>query len=173
MSRPAVQPLRPAAKIGIVLGGLVVALAAAWATMEIRQRLNADDPSQGMQAFGDLIMGGAVFSVLATIPAGCALYWLRPIARFWNVLINVAIACSLTGPLAVLISGPFRTAAGNWALLGDLRFVTLPVSSLAWATCTLFAPTVRHRWLFLAAALIDGLLFVGVLVVKFILPQGR
>ena len=168
-----IQPLRPAAKVGIVLGGFVAALLAAVATMALRKSLNVADPSQGMQAFGDVIMGGAVFSVLATLPAGCALYWLRPVTRFWNILVNVAIACSVTGPLALLMSGPLRATLGHWTIFGDLRFVTLPVSSLAWATCTLFAPAARQRWLFLGAALIDAALFVGVVLVKFILPAGR
>jgi hypothetical protein len=164
--------LRPSVKAAIVLGGFLVAFGAAWLAMTIRASLNAADPAQGMQAFGDLVLGVAVFSVLATLPAGGGLYWLRPVPRFWHVLVNVAIACSLTGPIAVLMSGPGRAALGNWALWGDLRFITLPVSSLAWATCTLFSPSTRHRWMFLTAALMDGALFVGVIVVKFVLPAG-
>ncbi len=167
------QSLRPAAKIGIVLAGFTVALMIATATMAIRQGLNANDPSQGMQAFGDVVLGVAVFSVLAVGPAGLGLYWLRPVTRFWDLLANVAIACSLTSPVAIIVSGPLRALLGNWALLGDLRFATLPVSSLAWATCTVFAPATRLRWLFLGAALVDAALFVGVVVVKFILPAGR
>lgn len=166
--------LRPAAKVSVVVGGFLAALAAAWAAMEIRQSLNAADPSQGMQAFGDFLLGLAVFGVLATIPAGLALYWLRPVTRFWNILLGLAVACSLTGPLALLLmSGPVRASAGYWAFWGELRFILLPLSSLAWATCTLFAPAVRLRWWFLGVALLDAAIFVGVVFVKFILPAGR
>lgn len=165
--------LHPTAKAGIVAGGFVAALLAAWGAMAIRQSLNGAAPSQGMQAFGDWVVGVTVFSALAIIPSACGLYWLRPVARFWTVLVNVAVACTLTGPFALPISGPLRAGVGNWAMLSDLRFATLPLSSLAWATCTLFAPAARLRWLFLGAALIDAVLFAAVIFVKFILPGAR
>lgn len=164
--------LRPAAKAGIVVGGFAVALGISWLVMTLRQHLNAADPSQGMQSFGDLILGVAVFSVLATVPAGVGLYWLRPVTRFWNVLMAVALSCSLTGLLALVVSGPLRMVLGNWAVLGDIRFALLPVTSLAWATCMLFAPAARLRWLLLGAALLDGGLFAVVIVVKFMLPSA-
>ena len=163
------RALRPAAKTGIVVGGFLTALAAAWATMNLRQTLNAADPVQGMQAFGDLILGVAVFSVLASIPVGLGLYWLRPVTWFWNILLIVAFTCSATGPAALLISWPLRAALGNWALLGDVRFSLLPVTSLAWATCMLFAPVTRLRWMFLGAAVFDGGLFAAVIFAKFTL----
>ena len=107
------RALRPAAKTGIVVGGFLAALAAAWATMNLRQTLNAADPVQGMQAFGDRILGVAVFSVLASIPVGLGLYWLRPVTWFWNILLIVAFTCSATGPAALLISWPLRAALGS------------------------------------------------------------
>lgn len=160
---------RPIAKTGIVAGGFLAALAAACAAMNLRQTLNAADPAQGMQAFGDLILGVAVFSVLASIPAGLGLYWLRPLTRFWNILRVAALAYSATGVMALLISWPLRAALGNWALLGDVRFALLPVTSIAWATCVLFAPATRLRWMFLGAVLLDGSLFAAVIIAKFTL----
>ena len=161
--------LPPVAKTGIVVGGFIAALAAAWGAMNLRQSQNAADPAQGMQAFGDLVLGVAVFSVLATIPSGLGLYWLRPVTRFWEVLVFVALACSASGLLAVFVSGSLRPNLGNWALAGDIRFALLPVTSLAWAVCTLFAPATRMRWMFLGTALFDGGLFAAVIVVRFVL----
>jgi hypothetical protein len=162
---------RPVTKIGLVVAGFSAAVALAWGATHLRQSLNAADPSQGMQAFGDLVLGVAVFSTFATVPGGLALYWLRPVTRFWRVLVAIALVSSATGLVALLLSGPLRSGLGNWALLGDIRFALLPVTSLAWAMCVLFAPAARLRWIFLATAFTDGLLFAGVVLVKFFLPS--
>jgi hypothetical protein len=163
-------PLRPAAKIGIVLGGLTIALIAALVAMGIRAHLNAADPSQGMHAFGDMVLGMVVFTVLALLPIGLALFWLRPVARFWSVLATCATAYALTGPLALAASGPLRQGLGNWALFGDIRIGMMPLSALVLATCMLFAPSPRLRWILLGAALLDGVLFTGVVFFRFVLP---
>jgi hypothetical protein len=89
------------------------------------------------------------------------------------VLARAAIAYAATGPLALLVSGWLRTAAGGWVFLGDARIGTMPLSALALAACTLFAPSVRLRWLFAATAFLDGAIFAGIVLVKFILPGGR
>ena len=170
MNLPSMQTLRPAVKLGIVLGGLVIALAVAWTAMEIRQRLNADDPAQGMQAFGDMVVGFVVFTVLALAPLGLALFWLRPVPQFWTILTSGAATYTLTGPVAVLVSGPLRSVLGNWALFGAIRVSTMPLSALALATSALFAPAVRQRWILLGAAFLDGVIFVGVVLFRFILP---
>ncbi len=170
------QPLRPAAKTGIVLGGLVATFAAAWVAVDVRQRFQnpADvQAASGMYAAGDAMWGVAVFGVLALLPLGLALFWLRPVPRFWKVLTTSAAAYAPTGPLALLVSGPLRALLGGWSFLGFLRIGTMPLSALALATCGLFAPAVRQRWLLLVAAFLDGALFVGVIVVKFIRPFGR
>jgi len=83
------------------------------------------------------------------------------------------VAYALTGPLALLVSGPLRNAVGNWAIFGDIRFATMPLTALALGTCTLFAPSARWRWFLLGAAVLEAALFVGVVLVKFVLPAGR
>ena len=78
------RPLRPAAKVGIVLGGLVASFAVAYVAVCIRERLNQGPEAQaasGMYAFGDLLMGIAVFGLLALGPLALTLYWLRPVTR--------------------------------------------------------------------------------------------
>jgi len=172
MNIPSMPPLRPAVKIGIVLTGFVIALVVALVAMGIRAQLNAADPSQGMQAFGDMVLGMVVLTVLALLPLGFGLYWLRPVTRFWTVLASVAAGYALTGPLALLVSGPLRLALGNWALFGDIRIGTMPLSALALATCALFAPSRRLRVILLGAAFLDGAIFAGVILFRFVLPVG-
>lgn len=159
-------------KIGIVLAGFAIALAVALVAMGIRQQLNAADPSQGMQAFGDLVLGMVVFTGLALLPLGLGLYWLRPVTRFWTVLVSAAVGYALTGPPALLASGLLRQSLGNWALLGDIRIGTMPLSALALATCALFAPSRSLRALLIGAAFLDGAIFAGVILFKFVLPAG-
>ena len=171
MNIPPMPPLRPAVKIGIVLAGLAIALVGALVAMGIRQQLNAD-PSQGMQAFGDLLLGMVVFTVLALLPLGLGLFWLRPVTRFWTILASVAAGYALTGPPALLVSGLLRLSLGNWALLGDIRIGTMPLSALALATCALFAPAMRLRVILLGAAIFDGALFAGVVLFKVVLLLG-
>ena len=67
------------AKLGLVLGGYVVACLAAYGAVYINDLFM--DPavlqaSSGMSAFGDLILFGSVFGVLALVPTGLALYFL-------------------------------------------------------------------------------------------------
>jgi hypothetical protein len=57
-----------------------------------------------------------------------------------------------------------------WLLLAQARFGLMPLTALALLTCALFAPRTRHRWLLLAAAVTDGAIFTGVVLVKFVLP---
>ena len=173
MNLPSMPPLRSAAKIGIVLGGFAIALAVALVAMGIRAGLNAADPSQGMQAFGDMVLGMVVFTVLALLPLGLGLYWLRAMPRFWTILVVIAASYALTGPPALLLSGSLRSFVGNWALLGDIRIGTMPLSTLTVATCALFAPSRRLRVILLCAAFLDGAIFAGVILLKFVLPAGR
>lgn len=123
-----------------------------------------------MYGFGDLLLGVAVFGVLALAPVGLALYWLRPVARFWSVLQWGAIIFALTGFLAVAVNHWATTALGGWLFLANARFGLMPLSALALLICALFAPQARQRWLLLAAAITDGALFAGVLLVKVVLP---
>ena len=173
MNIPSMSPLRPAMKIGIIVAGFAVALVVALVAMGIRAELNAADPSQGMQAFGDMVFGMVVFTVLALLPLGLGLYWLRPVTRFWTNLAWIVAGYALTGPLALLISGSLRSSLGNWSLLGDIRIGTMPLSALAMATCALFAPSPRLRIILFAAAFLDGAIFAGVILLRFVLPVVR
>jgi hypothetical protein len=169
-----VQSLRPSAKAGIVVGGFAAAFAVAWVAVEIRQRLTQGPEAQasaGMYAFGDLVLGVFVFGVLALVPLGLALYWLRPVAHFWTNLTRGAVLFALTGPLALIVSGWLRQSAGNWAIASDARFGLMPLTALAMSVCGLFAPQPKLRWVLIGAALVEGSLFAAVVLVKFVLPR--
>jgi hypothetical protein len=169
-----VKPLRPPVKVGIVFLGLILALAIAWCAVGVRQLLgNLTDQQTygGMYAFGDLLLGIAVFGVLALVPLGLAFYWLRPVAWFWSALLWGATVYAATGFVAVAVNHYATTTLGGWLFLANARFGLMPLSALALLACALFAPQARQRWLFLAAALSDGIIFTTVLVVKFFLPR--
>ncbi|HVT72406.1 MAG TPA: hypothetical protein VHD61_04665 [Lacunisphaera sp.] len=171
------MPLRPASKIGLVTLGLVVAWAAAWCAMEIRQHLTNGPEAQassGMYAFGDLVLGVGVFAVIALLPLALALFWLRPMARFWSTAGWVAAAYAATGPVAIIASGWLRSVPPGWLLASDARVGTMPLSALAWAAFAVFAPHARARILLAAACALDAVLFAGVIVFHFLLPSlGR
>jgi len=170
--------LRTPAKIGIVFTGLVLACAIAWVAVELRQLVTPAalvQGSPGMYAFGDTLVGVAVFGVVALVPLALALYWLRPVVLFWSVLVAGATMWALTG-IAALAVNIWAGSTGNWwAFMAMARLGVIPLSALALVTCALFAPLPRQRWPLLAAGIVDGLSFVSVVLVKFILfrLEGR
>ena len=67
------------AKLGLVIGGYVLACLVAGITVYIYQRLTQDAAAQassGMFAFGDLLLFIGVFVFLMLFPTGLALYYL-------------------------------------------------------------------------------------------------
>lgn len=165
---------RPATKAGIVAGGFVAAAIAAALAVWIRVRLTqgpAAQASSGMHAFGDLFVGLAVFGALALGPFALALYWLRPVGRFWQLLARAAVAFVVTAPPALVVSGWLRAAAGTWALLADTRLAVMPLASLALAVCGIFAPETKGRLLLYCASLVEGGIFATLVFSYFIWPQ--
>ncbi len=66
------------AKVGLVIGGYVLACLVAYVTVYIHQLLTQDvaQASGGMAAFGDLILFIGVCGFLMLFPTGLALYFL-------------------------------------------------------------------------------------------------
>jgi hypothetical protein len=67
------------AKLGLVIGGYVLACLAASAAVYVNQLLTPDAAAQasaGMYAFGDLVLFIGVFGFLMLFPTGLALYFL-------------------------------------------------------------------------------------------------
>jgi hypothetical protein len=145
----------------------------AYVAVCIRERLNQSPEAQaasGMYAFGDLLMGIAVFGLLALGPLALTLYWLRPVTRFWILLARAALVLVATGPLAVLAAGWLRQLLGNWTILATARIGFMPLIAPALLVAGLFAPQSRPRLILVASAVVEGGIFALVILVKFVLP---
>ena len=145
----------------------------AWGAILVRQRFNSGPDalaSSGMLAFGDLLFGVAVFALVAVFPLGLSLYWLRAVPRFWSTLGVTAMIRAVSGLVALGACVAAGDAASGWILLAQFRIGVMPLNALALATCSLFAPQMRQRWLLLTAAFSDGAIFTGVVLMNFILP---
>lgn len=147
-------------KAGVVLGGYVAALVATYAVFQVYvwMRKDIDPGSGGMQAFGDLILFVGLFGVLALIPTALALYFLRPVKKFWSVFSVASVALAAIGPVAAAMMG--RRPQSPWAALGLgffglLKVMGSPLFGLGFLICAAIAPTGRARWLLVAAAGIE------------------
>jgi hypothetical protein len=158
------KTLRLSAKIGIVIALLMLALGIAFSAVVLREHLTQGPDalaSSGMYAFGDLVLGVAVFWVLALLPASLTLYWLRPVARFWSVLALSALLFALTGVAAVAANAWASDATNHWLLLAQARVGVMPLTALAAVACACFAPQLRHRWLLVGIGLTEAVLFTA------------
>jgi heme/copper-type cytochrome/quinol oxidase subunit 2 len=66
-------------KLAIVLGGYLLAVGAAFAAVALNEaRLSAlpEPASDGMAAFGDLVLAVLVFGAVSVLPTGAAIYFL-------------------------------------------------------------------------------------------------
>lgn len=152
--------LRPA----LVLGGYVVAFSVAWALVYIRDLLTAGtdaQASQGMYAGGDFMLFVTAFSVMALIPTGLGLYYLRPFPIVWTVLSVLALAIAITGPLGACLSAwgpPFAVRGSIWGMAGELGFLRAmgaPLLAMTFLTCAAFAPAKRPRLAMLVATVLE------------------
>jgi len=153
-------------KFGVVLAGYVAAVLVASATVAVRIA-NTSGPdaqaSAGMYAFGDGLLFIAVFSAVALIPTGLALFFLRPYRWFWTALSITGLAIAVTGVLAVsvyAVSGylmlPRESLLMMWAALAVLRMLLSPPLAVAFVLSGVIAPNRTSRWTLLAAAGIEG-----------------
>ena len=71
--------MRPLAKVALVAAGYVVAGLVATVVVAVHEAVTADDSagSDGMYAFGDLLLFVAVFGLVALFPTCAAIYFLR------------------------------------------------------------------------------------------------
>ena len=153
-------------KFGVVLAGYVAAVLVASATVAVRIA-NTSGPdaqaSAGMYAFGDGLLFIAVFSAVALIPTGLALFFLQPYRWFWIALSITGLAIAGTGVLAVLVyavSGylplPRESPLMMWAALAVLRILLSPPLAAGFVLAGFLAPSRASRWSLLAAAGIEG-----------------
>jgi hypothetical protein len=113
-----------------------------------------------MFAFGDSVLFVAVFGVLALVPTGGALYFLRPYQRFWIVLSRLCLAVAVTGLTAVILFAAGRHATTSplamWAGLSMLRILVAPLLALAFLVCALLTPHRSPRLALLAATAMEA-----------------
>jgi hypothetical protein len=71
--------MKPAIKVAIVAGGYLLAFVLAFAAVALHAALVSESgppASDGMSAFGDLLLFVAVFGTVSLLPTGAALFFL-------------------------------------------------------------------------------------------------
>jgi hypothetical protein len=154
--------MKKSLEVTAVGGGYVAAFLVAYAAVAIRVANTRGPDAQaasGMFAFGDSVLFVAVFGVLALVPTGGALYFLRPYRRFWMVVSLLCLTVAATGLTAAILFAVGRQAApsplATWAGLSVLRILLAPLLALTFAVCALFTPHRSPRFAFLAAAAME------------------
>jgi len=155
--RPALP--RPLTRIGLVLGGYVVAFALALSAVVLRNAAMTDPMAQassGMNAFGDAILFVAVFGCVSLLPTGFALLFLRPYRWFWLVLTTLCVLIAATGVAAVAlkIAGweqPPSSTLGIWAGFAVLRILPAPLVASGFLLAGISSPHRPSRLVLFAA----------------------
>jgi hypothetical protein len=155
--------MKPALKGGMVAAGYVIAILVACAAVTIRIASRSDaaeQASSGMYAFGDAILFVAVFGILALVPTGAALFFLRPYLQFWVVLSAFSIGIAVTSVAAALLYSIGREEVAStlalWAAFSVLRILVTPLLALAFFVATLISPYRYPRLAFFGAALMEA-----------------
>ena len=155
---------RPAVKLGFIAAGYVAAVLIAAAAVGIRVALTSSavaQASSGMYAFGDALLFVVVFGVLALLPTGVALFFLRPYRRVWTALAICGLGVAVTGLAAVVLFAIGRHAVepaplATWAALSVLRILAAPLLALASFVCAVLAPHRFARWALLAMSAMEA-----------------
>ena len=155
--------MKSSLKVTLIAGGYVAAFLVASAAVAIRMANTSGPDAQaasGMYAFGDSVVFVAVFGVLALLPTGGALYFLRQYRRFWTVLSLLCIAVAVTGLTAAILFAVGRHATpsilATWAGLSVLRILVAPLLALTFLVCALFTPYRSPRFALLAATAMEA-----------------
>jgi hypothetical protein len=154
-------------------GAWVVASAAVYARALHASGAEAQ-ASAGIYVFGDLILFVQVFGVLALVPTALALYFLRPVQKFWAVLSIVSLVVAATGPLMLAVNTLIvllELHEVGWEIAQFLALARVggaPFLAAGFLIGALLAPVRRARWALLASALVEGAVaaygFVALLV---------
>ena len=156
--------VRPLVKVGLVLAGYLGAFLVAAGAFYVRMRQTAGDPDAhgGMQAFGDVMLFIFVFGFTALLPTGLALYFLRPVRRFWTVVSMCALALASTGVVAAVLYWTMRSLPRSESPLymaGELsvqRTIVAPLFIAAFLFGAVFAPAKGPRWALAIAAVCEA-----------------
>lgn len=155
--------MKPFLKVAVVAAGYMAAFLIASAAVAIRVT-NTSGPeaqaSSGMYAFGDSALFIAVLGILALVPTGAALYFLRPYRHLWVVLSALALSVALTGVAAVFLFVLGRHAVApsplaTWAALSVLRILLAPVLAPAFLVSALLSAHRSPRFTLLTATALE------------------
>lgn len=158
--------MKAVVKFGIVVAGYVTAALAASGAVVVRIA-NTSGPdaqaSAGMYAFGDGLLFIAVFSAVALVPTGLALWFLRPFRWFWMAVSVTAVMIAVTAILAASVYAvaahvvlPRESPLAIGAALAVLRMLLSPPLAAAFVLAGVIAPTWTSRWALLAAGWGEG-----------------
>lgn len=121
----------------------------------------------------------SVFGILALVPTGLGLYFLRPVRLFWAIFAIGALAVAGTGLVcagALELVRHLPDAPGFLQLgsaLGVMRVFGAPLLVLAFLLCSCLAPTRFSRWALAGATAVEGLTAAYAIVNWFIIPSLR
>jgi hypothetical protein len=157
------RELTTAYKIGFVAAGYVIAFLVASAAVAVRVAGTTGPEAQassGMYAFGDAYLFILVFGLVALIPTGAALYFLRPYRRFWIVLSALGVGVAFTGAAAAVLFTLGRSAfapstLAEWASYSVLRILLAPVFAPAFLVVAFITPHRSARLALFAAAVVE------------------
>lgn len=137
-------------KLGMVLGGYVLAVVAAavtgWA-YDARLRALPYDTSGGMYAGGQMLAALAAFLVVALVPTLLALWFLRRHLVFWNGVAITSIAFAAFGLIAVVATVAWRGTAHSVLLdlVGLAQLLGAPLWIGAFVLFAVLAPSPAIR----------------------------
>ena len=155
------------AKLLLVVAGYAIALLVALGATQAHQVATSGPAWQGysgMLAFGDSVLFLGVFGLTAVPATGAALYFLRPVRLFWQIASITALAIAATGLAAFFGYLLFRSAqpASMLVSLTPIRVLLAPLFGTAFFLGLLFAPSRPGRLAFLAATVIEAVVFISV-----------
>ena len=160
------------AKVLLVVAGYAIALLVALCVTHAHQVATSGPAWQGysgMLAFGDSILFLGVFGVTAVPATGAALYFLRPVRMFWQIAAIMALAIAATALAAfvgyLLFRGTLATDINFLVALSPIRVLLAPLFGTAFLLGLVFAPSRPVRLAFLAATVIEAVVFVTIALI--------
>ena len=166
------------AKIGVVIGGYVVAVAAAmlagWLYDAHMARMPYDT-SGGMYAEGETLTALPVFFLVALVPTLLGLWFVRRHTGFWNLVAIGSLTFAAVSLAAVLVTMKLRASSPNLGLmfvelLGLAQLLGMPLFFLAFVLFSVVAPTPLARRRLRIAVTLEAVIGVCAVLHWFVLP---
>ena len=167
--------MRPVARVGLVLGGYVLAFVVASALVSVYVAATSGPDRQasgGMYGFGDGLLFLAVFGIAAVPASAAALLFLKPYRVFWRALSVAALGIAASSLAALIGYVAARTADAPSLLhtrsgLAALRILVAPLFALGFLLSGLLAPNRSSRFALLVATVVEAATFAYVALIWF------